>query len=58
MPNTASNEQTYMLIGGLIVLFCAASLVLTVRLAHKNEKASYFLCKRGRKYGNVNKNGY
>ncbi|MBO1579772.1 cell wall anchor protein [Bacillus sp. XF8] len=39
MPNTASNEQTYMLIGGLIVLLGAAALVPAVRLARKVEQA-------------------
>ncbi|MGH1092563.1 cell wall anchor protein [Bacillus mycoides] len=39
MPNTASNEQTYMLIGGLIVLLGAAALVPAVRLARKTEQA-------------------
>lgn len=39
MPNTASNEQTYMLIGGLIVLLGAAALVPAVRLARKVEEA-------------------
>lgn len=39
MPNTASNEQTYMLIGGLIVLLGAVALVPAVRLARKVEQA-------------------
>ncbi|WP_410984287.1 cell wall anchor protein [Bacillus cereus] len=39
MPNTASHEQTYMLIGGLIVLLGAAALVPAVRLARKVEQA-------------------
>ncbi|PEW86994.1 cell wall anchor protein [Bacillus cereus] len=39
LPNTASNEQTYMLIGGLIVLLGAAALVPAVRLARKTEQA-------------------
>ncbi|WP_255299146.1 MULTISPECIES: hypothetical protein [Bacillus] len=39
MPNTASNEQTYMLMGGLIVLLGAAALVPAVRLARKVEQA-------------------
>lgn len=38
LPNTASNEQTYMLIGGLIVLLGAAALVPAVRLARKTEQ--------------------
>ncbi|PHB16302.1 cell wall anchor protein [Bacillus pseudomycoides] len=38
MPNTASNEQMYMLIGGLIVLLGAAALVSAVRLARKVEQ--------------------
>ena len=39
LPNTASNEQTYMLIGGLIVLLGAAALVPAMRLARKTEQA-------------------
>jgi hypothetical protein len=39
MPNTASNEQTHMLFGGLIVLLGAVALVPTVRLARKTEQA-------------------
>lgn len=39
LPNTASNEQTYMLIGGLIVLLGATALVSAVRLARKTEQA-------------------
>ncbi|MDR4899898.1 LPXTG cell wall anchor domain-containing protein [Bacillus mycoides] len=39
LPNTASNEQTYMLIGGLIVLLGAAALVTAVRLVRKTEQA-------------------
>ncbi|EJR48914.1 hypothetical protein IIM_04091 [Bacillus cereus VD107] len=39
MPNTASNEQTYMLIGGLIVLLGAVALVPAMRLARKVEQA-------------------
>ncbi|WP_255266645.1 hypothetical protein [Bacillus cereus] len=39
MLNTASNEQTYMLIGSLILLLGAAALVPAVRLARKVEQA-------------------
>ncbi|PFZ34341.1 cell wall anchor protein [Bacillus wiedmannii] len=39
MPNTASHEQTYILIGGLIVLLGAAAVVPAVRLSRKVEEA-------------------
>ncbi|HFK1497439.1 TPA: cell wall anchor protein [Bacillus paranthracis] len=39
LPNTASNEQTYMLIGALIVFLGATALVPAVRLARKTEEA-------------------
>lgn len=38
MPNTASHEQTYMLIGGLFVLLGVAALVPAVRLDRKVEE--------------------